>query len=183
MTEIITRKEKISYGLGDMASHIGLDNVIIFLTFYYTDVVGLPAAFVGTMFLLARTADAIIDPAMGYIADRTRTRWGKFRPWMLWLALPFGASCLLTYAVPASLDLHGKMIFATVSYTLMMLMYTAINIPYCSMGAVITPDNDARISLQSYRFFLATLGGALSTFFMMPLAEFLGGDDKLLGYR
>lgn len=80
MTEIITRKEKISYGLGDMASHIGLDNVIIFLTFYYTDVVGLPAAFVGTMFLLARTADAIIDPAMGYIADRTRTRWGKFRP-------------------------------------------------------------------------------------------------------
>ena len=183
MTEIITRKEKISYGLGDMVSHIGLDNVIIFLTFYYTDVVGLPAAFVGTMFLLARTADAIIDPAMGYIADRTRTRWGKFRPWMLWLALPFGASCLLTYAVPASLDLHGKMIFATVSYTLMMLMYTAINIPNCSMGAVITPDNDARISLQSYRFFLATLGGALSTFFMMPLAEFLGGDDKLLGYR
>ena len=86
MTEIITRKEKISYGLGDMASHIGLDNVIIFLTFYYTDVVGLPAAFVGTMFLLARTADAIIDPAMGYIADRTRTRWGKFRPWMLPLA-------------------------------------------------------------------------------------------------
>ncbi|MNZ61967.1 Inner membrane symporter YicJ [compost metagenome] len=77
MTEKITRKEKISYGLGDMASHIGLDNVIIFLTFYYTDVVGLPAAFVGTMFLLARTADAIIDPAMGYIADRTRTRWGN----------------------------------------------------------------------------------------------------------
>ncbi|ROU10312.1 MFS transporter [Kluyvera ascorbata] len=179
----VTRKEKISYGLGDMASHIGLDNVIIFLTFYYTDVVGLPAAFVGTMFLLARTADAIIDPAMGYMADRTRSRWGKFRPWMLWLALPFGVSCLLTYAVPQSLDMSGKMIFASVTYTFMMLMYTAINIPYCSMGAVITPDNDERISLQSWRFFLATLGGAMSTFFMMPLAEYLGGDDKLMGYR
>lgn len=183
MTTKVTRKEKISYGLGDMASHIGLDNVIIFLTFYYTDVVGLPAAFVGTMFLLARTADAIIDPAMGYMADRTRSRWGKFRPWMLWLALPFGLSCLLTYAVPQSLDMTGKMIFASVSYTFMMLMYTAINIPYCSMGAVITPDNDERISLQSWRFFLATLGGAMSTFFMMPLAEYLGGADKLAGYR
>lgn len=183
MTTKVTRKEKISYGLGDMASHIGLDNVIIFLTFYYTDVVGLPAAFVGTMFLLARTADAIIDPAMGYMADRTRSRWGKFRPWMLWLALPFGLSCLLTYAVPQSLDMTGKMIFASISYTFMMVMYTAINIPYCSMGAVITPDNDERISLQSWRFFLATLGGAMSTFFMMPLAEYLGGADKLAGYR
>ena len=161
MNLTITRKEKISYGLGDMASHVGLDNVIIFLTFYYTDVVGLPAAFVGTMFLLARTADAIIDPAMGYLADRTNSRWGKFRPWMLWLALPFGISCLLTYAVPESLTLTGKMVFATITYTFMMLMYTAINIPYCSMGAVITPNNEDRISLQSYRFFLATLGGAM----------------------
>jgi GPH family glycoside/pentoside/hexuronide:cation symporter len=183
MNLTITRKEKISYGLGDMASHVGLDNVIIFLTFYYTDVVGLPAAFVGTMFLLARTADAIIDPAMGYLADRTNSRWGKFRPWMLWLALPFGVSCLLTYAVPESLTLTGKMVFATITYTFMMLMYTAINIPYCSMGAVITPNNEDRISLQSYRFFLATLGGAMSTFFMMPLAQYLGGDDKLSGYR
>lgn len=183
MNLTITRKEKISYGLGDMASHVGLDNVIIFLTFYYTDVVGLPAAFVGTMFLLARTADAIIDPAMGYLADRTHSRWGKFRPWMLWLALPFGISCLLTYAVPESLTLSGKMVFATITYTFMMLMYTAINIPYCSMGAVITPNNEDRISLQSYRFFLATLGGAMSTFFMMPLAQYLGGDDKLSGYR
>lgn len=183
MNLTITRKEKISYGLGDMASHVGLDNVIIFLTFYYTDVVGLPATFVGTMFLLARTADAIIDPAMGYLADRTNSRWGKFRPWMLWLALPFGISCLLTYAVPESLTMNGKMVFASITYTFMMLMYTAINIPYCSMGAVITPNNEDRISLQSYRFFLATLGGAMSTFFMMPLAEYLGGDDKLSGYR
>lgn len=99
MSKTITRKEKISYELGDMASHISLDNVIIFLTFYYTDVVGLPAACVRTLFLLARTADAIINPAVGYIADRTPTRWGKFRPWMLWLPLPFDASGLLTYAV------------------------------------------------------------------------------------
>jgi GPH family glycoside/pentoside/hexuronide:cation symporter len=179
----ISVKEKISYGLGDMASHIGLDNVIVFLTFYYTDVVGLPAAFVGTLFLLARTADAVIDPTMGLIADRTRSRWGKFRPYILWLAVPFGLSCMLTYAVPASLSSSGKMIFVSITYSFMMLMYTAINIPYCSMGAVITTDNEQRISLQSYRFFLATLGGAMSTFFMMPLAQYIGGDNKLMGYR
>ncbi|MBF7957410.1 glycoside-pentoside-hexuronide (GPH):cation symporter [Rahnella victoriana] len=182
MTAKLSVKEKISYGLGDMASHIGLDNVIIFLTFYYTDVVGLPAVFVGTMFLVARVADAIVDPAMGLIADRTQTRFGKFRPYILWLALPFGASCLLVYAVPESLTLGGKMVYASVTYCVMMLMYTAINIPYCSMGAIITPDNSQRISLQSYRFFLATLGGAMSTFLMMPLAEMMGGGNKLDGY-
>ncbi|MGB9096293.1 glycoside-pentoside-hexuronide (GPH):cation symporter [Erwinia sp.] len=183
MKEKLSVKEKISYGLGDMASHIGLENVIIFLTFYYTDVVGLPAVFVGTMFLLARAADAIIDPLMGLVADRTKTRWGKFRPYLLWLAVPFGASCLLIYSVPESLSLGGKMIFASLTYAAMMLMYTAINIPYCSMGAIITSDNDERISLQSYRFFLATLGGAMSTFLMMPLAQYIGGEDKLAGYR
>lgn len=182
MRATLSVKEKISYGLGDMASHIGLDNVIIFLTFYYTDVVGLPAVFVGTLFLLARVADAIIDPAMGLIADRTHTRWGKFRPWLLWLALPFGISCLLVYAVPESLSLTSKMVYASVTYCLMMLLYTAINIPYCSMGAIITSDDTQRISLQSYRFFLATLGGAMSTFLMIPLAEWLGGGNKLDGY-
>ncbi len=182
MTAKLSVKEKVSYGLGDMASHIGLDNVIIFLTFYYTDVVGLPAVFVGTMFLVARVADAIVDPAMGLIADRTNTRFGKFRPYILWLALPFGVSCLLVYAVPESLSLGGKMIYASITYCLMMLMYTAINIPYCSMGAIITADNSQRISLQSYRFFLATLGGAMSTFLMMPLAEMLGGGNRLDGY-
>jgi GPH family glycoside/pentoside/hexuronide:cation symporter len=84
MQQRLSVKEKISYGLGDMASHIGLENVIIFLTFHYTDVVGLPAVFVGTLFLLARVTDAIIDPLMGMVADRTRTRWGKFRPWLPW---------------------------------------------------------------------------------------------------
>lgn len=182
MQQRLSVKEKISYGLGDMASHLGLENVIIFLTFYYTDVVGLPAVFVGTLFLLARVADAVIDPAMGMVADRTRTRWGKFRPWLLWLSVPFGVSCLLIYAVPESLSLTGKMIYASVTYSLMMLMYTAINIPYCSMGAIITPDDTQRISLQSWRFFLATLGGAMSTFLMMPLAEWLGGGNKLDGY-
>lgn len=182
MQQRLSVKEKVSYGLGDMASHIALDNVIIFLTFYYTDVVGLPAVFVGTLFLLARVADAVTDPAMGMIADRTRSRWGKFRPWLLWLAIPFGISCMLIYAVPESLSLGGKMIYAAVTYSLMMLMYTAINIPYCSMGAIITADGAQRISLQSWRFFLATLGGAMSTFLMMPLAEWLGNGNKLDGY-
>ena len=133
-SQILSAKEKFGYGLGDAASHIIFDNVMMYMMFFYTDIFGIPAGFVGTMFLVARVADAIVDPAMGLIADRTQTRFGKFRPYILWLALPFGASCLLVYAVPESLTLGGKMVYASVTYCVMMLMYTAINIPYCSMG-------------------------------------------------
>ena len=96
---ILSLKEKIGYSLGDAASHIVFDNVMLYLMFFYTDIAGLPAAFVGTMFLVTRILDAISDPCMGLIADRTRTRWGKFRPWILWSAIPFGISCYFTRPV------------------------------------------------------------------------------------
>lgn len=180
--QVLSVKEKIGYGMGDAASHIVFDNVMLYMMFFYTDIFGIPAGFVGTMFLLARALDAISDPAMGLIADRTRSRWGKFRPWVLFGALPFGVVCVFAYSSP-ELSISGKMIYAAVTYTLLTLMYTVVNIPYCALGGVITSDPEQRISLQSWRFVLATLGGMLSTVLMMPLVQWIGGDDKALGFQ
>ncbi|UGS42771.1 glycoside-pentoside-hexuronide (GPH):cation symporter [Pseudocitrobacter corydidari] len=181
-SQILSLKEKIGYGLGDAASHIVFDNVMLYLMFFYTDIAGLPAAFVGSMFLITRILDAISDPCMGLLADRTRTRWGKFRPWILWAAIPFGISCYFTYTVP-ELSLTGKMIYATVTYIALTLLYTIVNIPYCALGAVITSDPQQRISMQSWRFVLATAGGMLSTALMMKMVEWIGGEDKAFGFQ
>ena len=168
-------REKIGYGLGDAASHVVFDNVMFYMMFFYTDIFGLPAAFVGGMFLIARGLDAVSDPIMGWLADRTHSRWGRFRPYILWGAVPFGLSCVLAYSTP-NLGLGGKMVFAAVTYPLLTLMYTVVNIPYCALGGVITADDTQRISLQAYRFVLATAGGMLSTVLMVPLASWIGGQ-------
>jgi GPH family glycoside/pentoside/hexuronide:cation symporter len=178
----LSAREKTGYGLGDAASHIVFDNVMFYMPFFYTDIFGLPAAFIGAMFLIARGLDAVSDPIMGLLADRTRSRWGQFRPYLLFGAVPFGLSCVLAYSTP-SLGLTGKMIFAAVTYTLLTLMYTVVNIPYCALGGVVTGDDTQRISLQSYRFVLATAGGMLSTVLMVPLATWIGGANKAVGYR
>lgn len=153
-SEVLSVKEKIGYGMGDAASHIIFDNVMLYMMFFYTDIFGIPAGFVGTMFLVARALDAISDPCMGLLADRTRSRWGKFRPWVLFGALPFGIVCVLAYSTP-DLSMNGKMIYAAITYTLLTLLYTIVNIPYCALGGVITNDPTQRISLQSWRFVLA----------------------------
>ncbi|HAT2609198.1 TPA: glycoside-pentoside-hexuronide family transporter [Kluyvera intermedia] len=181
-SHIISVKEKIGYGMGDAASHIIFDNVMLYMMFFYTDIFGIPAGFVGTMFLLARALDAISDPCMGLIADRTRSRWGKFRPWILFGAIPFGVVCVLAYSTP-DLSQSGKLIYAAVTYTLLTLLYTVVNIPYCALGGVITDDPKQRISLQSWRFVLATAGGMLSTVLMMPLVNLIGGDNKAFGFQ
>ncbi|HCD1257279.1 TPA: MFS transporter [Citrobacter amalonaticus] len=181
-SQILSVREKVGYGLGDAASHIVFDNVMLYLMFFYTDIAGLPAAFIGSMFLVTRILDAISDPCMGLLADRTRTRWGKFRPWLLWASIPFGISCVLTYTVP-DLSLYGKMIYATLTYIALTLMYTIVNIPYCALGGVITSDSQQRMSLQSWRFVLATAGGMLSTALMMNMVDWLGGGDKKVGFQ
>ncbi len=179
---ILSVKEKIGYGLGDAASHIVFDNVMLYLMFFYTDIFGIPAGFAGTMFLFARALDAVSDPLMGLAADRTHTRWGKFRPYVLFGAIPFGIVCVITYSTP-DLGLTGKMIYASVTYTLLTLLYTVVNIPYCALGGVITNDPTQRISLQSYRFVLATAGGMLSTVLMMPLVKLVGGTNQARGFQ
>lgn len=182
VSEVLSVKEKVGYGLGDAASHIIFDNVMLYMMFFYTDIFGIPAGYVGTLFLLARAMDAISDPCMGLLADRTRTRWGQFRPYVLFGAIPFGIVCVFAYSSP-DLSMTGKMVYAAVTYTLLTLMYTVVNIPYCALGGVITADPTQRISLQSYRFVLATAGGMLSTVLMMPLVQLIGGEDKALGFQ
>jgi len=179
---MISIKEKIAYGLGDTASNIVFQTVMLFLTFFYTDIFGISPAFVGTMFLLVRLIDAVTDPLMGALADRTNTRWGKFRPYLLWFALPFGIISVLAFTTP-DLSEDGKMIYAFVTYTALMMVYTAINIPYCALGGVLTADPKERVSVQSYRFVFAMLGGLLVSGLTLPLVEFLGKGDQAKGYQ
>ncbi|MGX9463247.1 glycoside-pentoside-hexuronide (GPH):cation symporter [Shewanella sp. A14] len=179
---MISTREKIAYGLGDTASNIVFQTVMLFLTFFYTDIFGISPAFVGTMFLAVRLIDAITDPLMGALADRTSTRWGKFRPYLLWFALPFGFISVLAFTTP-DLSEDGKMIYAFVTYTALMMVYTAINIPYCALGGVLTADPKERVSVQSYRFVFAMLGGLLVSGLTLPLVEFLGEGDQAKGYQ
>ncbi|GGD70406.1 glycoside-pentoside-hexuronide (GPH):cation symporter [Lacimicrobium alkaliphilum] len=175
-------KEKVAYGLGDTASNIVFQSVMLFLSFFYTDVFGISPAIVGTLFLVVRIFDAVTDPLMGAINDRTNSRHGKFRPYLLWLAVPFGLISVLAFTTP-DLSADGKVIYAFVTYGLLMLAYTAINIPYSALGGVLTADPGERVSVQSYRFVFGMLGGLLVTAFTLPLVDWFGKGDKALGYQ
>ncbi|MBV7314528.1 glycoside-pentoside-hexuronide (GPH):cation symporter [Shewanella sp. NIFS-20-20] len=179
---MVSTKEKIAYGLGDTASNIIFQTVMLFLTYFYTNIFGISPAYVGTMFLAVRLIDAITDPLMGWLSDQTRTRFGRFRPYLLWFALPFGIISVLTFTTP-DLSESGKLIYAFVTYTLLMMVYTAINIPYCALGGVLTTDPDERVSVQSYRFVFAMLGGLLVSSLTLPLVDYFGQGDKAQGYQ
>lgn len=179
---MLSIKEKIAYGLGDTASNIIFQSVMLFLTYFYTDIFGLSPAVVGTLFLVVRIFDAVTDPLMGALTDRTKTRWGSFRPYLLWLAVPFGIASVLAFSTP-DLSEDGKTIYAYVTYTLLMLAYTAINIPYSALGGVLTADPKERVSVQSYRFVFGMLGGLLVAAFTFPLVEIFGDGDKAKGYQ
>ncbi|MCS5989933.1 glycoside-pentoside-hexuronide family transporter [Klebsiella variicola subsp. variicola] len=168
--------------MGDAASHIIFDNVMLYMMFFYTDIFGIPAGFVGTMFLLARALDAISDPCMGLLADRTRSRWGKFRPWILFGAIPFGLVCVLAYSSP-DLSHNGKLIYAAVTYTLLTLLYTVVNIPLLRAGRRDHRQPDAAHLAAVLALRAGDGGGMLSTVLMMPLVNFIGGEDKALGFQ
>ncbi len=174
--------EKVGYGLGDMASNFYMGFFGLFLLYYYTDVFGISPAAAATMLLVTKIVDAVSDPAMGLIADRTNSRWGKYRPYLLWVAVPYAALGYLLFFGPELSD-TGKLVYAYVTYTLVMLAYTAINVPYSALLAVISPVAEERTKATQFRFVFASLGtlsvGALAT----PLVRWLGGEDELLGFR
>ena len=182
LLSMISVKEKIAYGLGDTASNIIFQAVMMFLLLFYTDVMGLSPAAVGTMFLVVRLIDAITDPLMGNIADNTKTKWGQFRPYLLWLAFPFAIISILAFTTPDLPD-DTKIIYAFVTYTLLMIAYTAINIPYCALGGVITADAKERVTVQSYRFVFGMLGGVIVAAATLPMVEFFGNGDSAKGYQ
>lgn len=174
--------EKVGYGLGDMASNFYNGFFGIFLLYYYTDVWGISPAAAGTMFLVTKILDAVTDPAMGLIADRTQTRWGKYRPYLLWMAIPYALLGYLLFLGPDLSDM-GKIIFAYASYSLVMLAFTAINVPYSALLAVIHPKSEEREKATQYRFIFASLGTLTIGAMTKPLVEFLGGGDELMGFR
>lgn len=174
--------EKVGYGLGDMASNFYMGFFGIFLLYYYTDVWGISPAAAATMFLVTKIIDAISDPAMGLLADRTETRWGKYRPYILWVAVPYAALGYLLFLGP-DLSETGKLIFAYLSYSLIMLAYTAINVPYSALLAVISPIAKERTKATQFRFIFASLGTLTVGASTKPLVDWLGQGDELTGFR
>jgi GPH family glycoside/pentoside/hexuronide:cation symporter len=171
----ISIKEKVGYGLGDAASSMFWKIFSMYLMFFYTDVFGLAPAVVGTMFLITRIWDSCFDPLVGIIADRTKTRWGKFRPYLLWTAIPFAIIGVLTFYTP-DFDEKGKIIYAYITYSLMMMIYSIINVPYASLLGVISSDRKERTTLSSYRMVFAFGGSLLALWLIEPLVQYFGGN-------
>lgn len=184
METAVKFREKVGYGLGDAASSMFWKLFGSYLLFFYTDVFGLPAAAVGTMFLITRSWDSFVDPLVGIMADRTQSRWGKFRPYLLWVAVPFGLAGVLTFMTP-ELSLSGKLLYAYITYGAMMMIYSLINVPYASLLGVMSVDTKTRTSLSSYRMIFAFIGSILALLSIEPLVSWFsrGGDDIQAGWQ
>ncbi|WP_087504666.1 MFS transporter [Neiella marina] len=180
--EKLKLSEKVGYGLGDAAFNFVWMTFIYFQIYFYTDVFGISAAAIGTMLLLTRVWDTINDPIMGIIADRTETRWGKFRPYLLFGSVPLAIVATLAFTTP-DLSTDGKLMYAYGTYFLVGMIYTAINIPYSSLMSAITNDPKERASLSSWRFMGAYGAGILVLHFTFDLVERLGGGDQALGFQ
>lgn len=174
--------EKIGYALGDTASNIAWRTLTTFLLVFYTDVFGISAAAAGVLLLVTRLTDGFTDVIMGMIADRTNTPKGKFRPWILWTAIPFGVILALTFTTP-DFGPTGKLVYAYITYIALTLIYTASNVPYSALMGVMTPDEKERTSLSSFRFAGAYLGGILTQGLLIYLVLFLGNGDENKGYQ
>ena len=180
--ERLSVREKVGYGIGDAAANFIFQTMIIFQLAFYTDTFGITAAAAGTLFLVVRVFDAAFDPLMGVIADRTNTRWGKFRPWILWTAVPFGVMGLLAFTTP-DLSPSGKLAYAYVTYILLMMVYSANNLPYSALSGVMTGDAVERTSLSSYRMVFAMASQLVIQGLALPMVETFGKGDDARGYQ
>lgn len=169
MTEI-QLKEKIGYGLGDAASSMFWKIFGMYALFFYTDVLGITAAAAGTMFLIARVWDSFFDLLVGIMADRTKTQWGKYRPYLLWFAVPFAVMGAITFFAP-DFGSTGKLVYAYVTYSLMMIVYSMINVPYASLLGVMSSDSQERNVLSSYRMSFAFIGSFVTFMLLQPLVD------------
>jgi glycoside/pentoside/hexuronide:cation symporter, GPH family len=181
-TSRIPVKEKIGYAFGDAAANFVFQTMLIFQLGFYTDVFGITAAAAGTLLLVGRFWDAIFDPFMGVIADRTNTKWGKFRPWVLWSAAPFAIIFIMAFTTP-DFSSSGKLVYAYVTYILLMTIYSVNNLPYSAMSGVMTGDVNERTSLSQYRFFLAMAASFLVQGLTLPLVTKLGAGSPAKGWQ
>lgn len=174
--------EKIGYGSGDAAVNVVISSMFLIITFFYTDVFGLKPKDMAILFLLVRFIDALADPIMGLITDKFTTRWGRYRPYFLFLSVPFGLSVFLTFTTP-DFDYTGKLIYAYVTYIFVNLMFTTVTIPYISLIGVLTSDSKERLSANGFRLFFAKIAAFLVSIVVPILAEKLGKDDLARGYQ
>ena len=179
MNKQLTWREKISYGIADMGFNFYWTNIATFLLIFYTDVFGISAAAAASMVFTIKIINAFTDPLIGAVADRTTTRFGKFRPYLIWVPLPLACAAFLTYTTP-DLSEGGKIVWAYATYLLMMVCYTCINIPYNALSGVLSADPQERSTVNGLRFIFAFAGGTLVTAATPALVRWLGhGDDKL----
>ena len=182
MIQKLSVGEKIGYALGDMAANFVFQAMLALQLSFYTDTFGLTAAQAGTLFLVVGLGAALLNPVMGVIADRTHTKWGKFRPWLLWTAVPFGIIGVLTFTTP-SLSPAGKLAYAWGTYILLRVIYTVNNVPYASLTAVLTGDPDERTSIASWRQIFANLAGFIVQSLAIPMVLFFGRGNDARGYQ
>ncbi|ACB74554.1 MFS transporter [Opitutus terrae] len=177
-------REKFAYGLGDTASNFYFQAFNLFLVYYYTDIFGLQSTSVGTLMFITPILVAVLNPVIGAIADRTNSRWGKFRPYILWGAIPYGLLGVLMFANP-NLSTDGKLIYAYVTYTLVLITYAAINTPYGALMGVMSPSSEDRTSLSTYRFACAFTGALLIGWLVPWLKDALTGvtGNPAIGFR
>lgn len=179
----VTLPEKIGYGLGDCSANLVFQMMMIYQTKFYTDIFGLEGAIAGTVMLVARIVDAFVDPTVGILSDRTNSRWGKYRPWVLWTALPFMVFYVLAFYNPGIEDKGLVALYATISYTLLMTVYSFNNTPYSSLGGVMSADIKERTSITSIRFIFSTIAQFVVQGLTLPLvSKFSDGGDKAHGW-
>jgi len=181
-TKNVPMVERVGYAVGDTASNLFFQTFILFITIFYTDVFGISAKAVGVMFLITKIWDAVNDPMMGLIADRTKTRWGKFRPYLLWFAIPIGLIGVLTFTTP-DLSTTGKLVYAYVTYTLLMMLYTVINVPYSALMGVITSNARVRTIISQFRFVAAFIGGLIVQYSVLRMVQRFGAGNDALGWQ
>ncbi|MGZ4789759.1 MAG: MFS transporter [Terriglobales bacterium] len=182
MIQKLSIGEKVGYSLGDMAANFIFQAMLALQLDFYTHTFGLTAAQAGTLFLVVGLAVACLNPVMGVIADRTSTKWGKFRPWLLWTALPFGIIGVLTFTTP-NISPAGKIIYAWTTYILLRVIYTVNNVPYASLTAVMTSDPDERTSISSYRQIAANSAGFIVASLAIPMVRVFGRGNDARGYQ
>jgi Na+/melibiose symporter-like transporter len=175
--------EKVGYSLGDLAANLIFQTLVTFLAFFYTDVFGIPARTASFIMFIAGMISAFaFTPIMGLIADRTQTRWGKFRPWILWTSVPFGVIALLAFSTP-DLSPGGKVVYAWVTYLLLLAVYAANNLPYSALSGVLTGDMKERNSMSAYRFVAVMIAQFIIQVLLLPLVLMLGDGDKTVGFH
>lgn len=174
--------EKIGYSLGDLAANLIFQTLVTFIAFFYTDVFGIPPGKASIIIFICGWAGAFFSPVVGILADRTNTRWGKFRPWILWTAVPFGVLSLLAFSTP-DLGENGKVIYAFVTYFALVLIYSANNLPYAALSGVLTGNMQERNSLSAYRFVAVMVAQFVIQALLLPLVLIAGNGDKAEGFK